>query len=131
MGDIKYTNALIFAAQILASHGNDTLKQKLIDRRTASHDDSRKTDIERERVNTLRLKQIMRLYETGLWPTGKTMNFSSGDEQLETLGYVRFYTGKNADLYIIPDRTPLEVLMVRTDRTSVFNIPLDLEITGK
>lgn len=59
------------------------------------------------------------------------MNLTRGDERLESLGYVRFYTGKNADLYIIPDREPLEVLMVRTDRTSVFNIPLGLEIEGK
>ena len=59
------------------------------------------------------------------------MNRTRGDSALELLGYVRFYTGKNADLYIIPDKNPIQILMVRTDRTSVFNIPLDLEIEGK
>lgn len=56
------------------------------------------------------------------------MNTSRGNEALETLGYVRFYTGKNADLYLIPDTEPLQILQVRTDRTSVLNIPLDLEV---
>lgn len=56
------------------------------------------------------------------------MNTSRGHEELESLGYVRFYTGKNADLYIIPHSEPLQTLIVRTDRTSVFDIPLDLQV---
>lgn len=56
------------------------------------------------------------------------MNTSRGNEALETLGYVRYYVGKNADLYVIPDTNPQQILMVRTDRTSVFDIPLDLQI---
>ncbi len=131
VGRINYLNALIFAAQILASHGNETIVENLIDRRIAAHDAVRNVDKEREWENARRLRQIMKLYETWLWPAGKPMNLTRGDERLESLGYVRFYTGKNADLYVIPDREPLEVLMVRTDRTSVFNIPLDLEIKGK
>ncbi len=131
VGRINFLNALIFAAQILASHGNETIVEKLIDRRIAAHDAVRNVDKEREWENARRLRQIVKLYETWLWPAGKPMNLTRGDERLESLGYVRFYTGKNADLYVIPDREPLEVLMVRTDRTSVFNIPLDLEIEGK
>lgn len=125
---INYTNALIFAAQLLASKGNKTIKWKLITRRQNAHDKVRKIDKEREAQNATRLSQILRLHTSWLWPTRKAMNFVRGDEGLESLGYVRFYVGKNADLYIIPKTEPIQILMVRTDRKSVFNIPLDLEI---
>lgn len=78
-----------------------------------------------------RYESIEALIASWLWPAGKQMNRNRGDSALELLGYVRFYTGKNADLYIIPDKNPIQILMVRTDRTSVFNIPLNLEIEGK
>ncbi len=78
-----------------------------------------------------RYESVETLIASWLWPAGKQMNRTRGDSALELLGYVRFYTGKNADLYIIPDKNPIQILMVRTDRTSVFNIPLDLEIEGK
>jgi phosphoribosylaminoimidazole-succinocarboxamide synthase len=131
VGNINYLNALIFVGQILASHGNGTIQEKLIERRDKAKKDVLWINKVREEVQAKRLKQIMRLHSTWLWPMSKQMNHSRGDERLESLGYVRFYKGKNADLYIIPDREPLEILMVRTDRTSVFNIPLDLEIEGK
>ncbi|EKD44392.1 MAG: phosphoribosylaminoimidazole-succinocarboxamide synthase, partial [uncultured bacterium (gcode 4)] len=125
---INYTNALIFAAQLLASKGNETIKRNLIARRKNAHDKVCLIAEEREKQNATRLDQIIRLNSSWLWPTRKAMNFTRGDEGLESLGYVRFYTGKNADLYIIPQMEPIQILMVRTDRKSVFNIPLDLEI---
>lgn len=77
---------------------------------------------------TERDKSLQSLIESGLWPQEKTINSDLGNPELEALGYVHFYTGKNADLYIIPNTDPIQILMIRTDRTSVFNIPLDLEI---
>jgi len=71
------------------------------------------------------------LIDSGLWPTDKPMTLEKWDERLEKLWYQLFYKGKNADLYLIPDTSPIEVLMVRSDRTSVFNIKLDLEIEWK
>lgn len=130
-GKVNSLNALIYAAQILASHGHDGIRDKLVARRTAAAAKVRAIDEAREAQHAARLKQIMRVVESGLWPEKKTMNFNPGDERLESLGYVRFYVGKNADLYVIPDIEPLQVLMVRSDRTSVFNIMLDLEVEGK
>ncbi|HIP56337.1 MAG TPA: phosphoribosylaminoimidazolesuccinocarboxamide synthase, partial [Arcobacter sp.] len=46
------------------------------------------------------------------------------------LGYNLFYIGKNADLYTCPGEGQ-KVLLVRSDRCSVFDIPLNLEINGK
>lgn len=80
---------------------------------------------------TERDKSLQSLIESGLWPQEKTINSDLGNPELEALGYVHFYTGKNADLYIIPNTDPIQILMIRTDRTSVFNIPLDLEIEWK
>lgn len=66
-----------------------------------------------------------------LWPESKKLDYSWADVELTKLGYTKFYTGKNADIYIVPHSEPLQILMLRTDRTSVFNIPLDLQIEGK
>jgi len=52
-------------------------------------------------------------------------------DELENLWYKLFYKGKNADLYLIPWKDPIELLVYRTDRTSVFDIPLDLEVEWK
>lgn len=66
----------------------------------------------------------------GLWPDSKKTTTQKGIDALENLGYNLFYIGKNADLYTCPGEEP-KVLLVRSDRCSVFDIPLNLEITGK
>ncbi|MFA7083013.1 MAG: phosphoribosylaminoimidazolesuccinocarboxamide synthase [Arcobacteraceae bacterium] len=65
-----------------------------------------------------------------LWPQTKKTTSQKGIDQLEELGYNLFYIGKNADLYTCPADEP-KVLLVRSDRSSVFDIPLNLEIEGK
>lgn len=66
----------------------------------------------------------------GLWPESKKTTTQKGISELEDLGYHLFYIGKNADLYTCPGDEP-KVLLVRSDRCSVFDIPLNLEIHGK
>lgn len=66
----------------------------------------------------------------GLWPESKKITTQKGISELEDLGYNLFYIGKNADLYTCPGNEP-KVLLVRSDRCSVFDIPLNLEINGK
>jgi len=66
----------------------------------------------------------------GLWPQSKKTTTQKGIAELEELGYNLFYIGKNADLYTCPGEDP-KVLLVRSDRCSVFDIPLNLEIEGK
>ena len=66
----------------------------------------------------------------GLWPQSKETTTKKGIEELEELGYNLFYIGKNADLYTCPGEDQ-KVLLVRSDRCSVFDIPLNLEIDGK
>lgn len=66
----------------------------------------------------------------GLWPESKKITTQKGISELENLGYNLFYIGKNADLYTCPGNEP-KVLLVRSDRCSVFDIPLNLEINGK
>ncbi len=75
----------------------------------------------------MNINDIKRL---GLWPESKTTTTSKGIVELEELGYNLFYIGKNADLYTCPGNDP-KVLLVRSDRCSVFDIPLNLEIEGK
>lgn len=65
-----------------------------------------------------------------LWPDSKKTTTQKGISELENLGYNLFYIGKNADLYTCPGNEP-KVLLVRSDRCSVFDIPLNLEINGK
>jgi phosphoribosylaminoimidazole-succinocarboxamide synthase len=74
--------------------------------------------------------KINRIKELGLWPESKKTTTQKGISELEDLGYNLFYIGKNADLYTCPGDDP-KVLLVRSDRCSVFDIPLNLEITGK
>lgn len=69
------------------------------------------------------------LVKTGLWPESKKMTDESGLDELEKLGYILYYVGKNADLYIKPCTT--KVLMVRTERTSVNDVKLSDTIEGK
>lgn len=66
----------------------------------------------------------------GLWPESKKTTTQKGVLELEELGYNLFYIGKNADLYTCPGNEP-KVLLVRSDRCSVFDIPLNLLIEGK
>ena len=66
----------------------------------------------------------------GLWPKSKKTTQSKGIDELENKGYNLFYIGKNADLYTCPGEDQ-KVLLVRSDRCSVFDIPLNLEIEGK
>lgn len=73
---------------------------------------------------------ITKIKELGLWPESKKTTTQKGVSELEELGYNLFYIGKNADLYTCPGDTP-KVLLVRSDRTSVFDIPLNLEIEDK
>ncbi len=73
---------------------------------------------------------IDKITELGLWPKSKETTTLKGIGQLEELGYNLFYIGKNADLYTCPGDDP-KVLLVRSDRCSVFDIPLNLEIEGK
>jgi len=68
--------------------------------------------------------------DAGLWPASKQTTDVSGLPELEKLGYKLFYIGKNADLYFVPGEIP-GAIAYRSDRTSVFNIELDLEIEGK
>jgi phosphoribosylaminoimidazole-succinocarboxamide synthase len=73
---------------------------------------------------------IEKIIELGLWPESKKTTTQKGVEELENLGYNLFYIGKNADLYTCPGDEP-KVLLVRSDRCSVFDIPLNLQIEGK
>jgi len=73
---------------------------------------------------------ISDIVSLGLWPESKKTTSQKGIQELETLGYNLFYIGKNADLYTCPGEDP-KVLLVRSDRCSVFDIPLNLEIEGK
>jgi len=66
----------------------------------------------------------------GLWPDSKKTTTQKGIPELEDLGYNLFYIGKNADLYTCLGDEP-KVLLVRSDRCSVFDIPLNLLIEGK
>lgn len=74
--------------------------------------------------------KISDIIALGLWPESKKTTSEKGISELEELGYNLFYIGKNADLYTCPGNDP-KVLLVRSDRCSVFDIPLNLEINGK
>ena len=73
---------------------------------------------------------IHKIKELGLWPDSKATTSQKGINELEDLGYNLFYIGKNADLYTCPG-DEAKVLLVRSDRCSVFDIPLNLEINTK
>lgn len=73
---------------------------------------------------------ISEITALGLWPQSKKTTSQKGLSELEDLGYNLFYIGKNADLYTCPGKDA-KVLLVRSDRCSVFDIPLNLEIEGK
>ncbi len=74
--------------------------------------------------------KISDIIKLGFWPASKKITSQKGLAELEELGYNLFYIGKNADLYTCPEDEP-KVLLVRSDRCSVFDILLNLEIEGK
>ena len=74
--------------------------------------------------------KISDIVARNLWPDSKKTTTQKGISELEELGYNLFYIGKNADLYTCPGVEP-KVLLVRSDRCSVFDIPLNLLIDGK
>ena len=74
--------------------------------------------------------KISEITKLGLWPESKKTTTQKGISELEELGYNLFYIGKNADLYTCPGEEA-KVLLVRSDRCSVFDIPLNLLIEGK
>ena len=74
--------------------------------------------------------KISDIVALGLWPDSKKTTSQKGISELEDLGYNLFYIGKNADLYT-SSGDEAKVLLVRSDRCSVFDIPLNLEIVGK
>lgn len=88
-----------------------------------------------EAVNDNVFQEIRRLdiekaKETWLWPAEKKTTTEPWLLELEKLWYKLFYRWKNADLYTIP-ANPTQFLMYRTDRASVFDIPLDLKVEWK
>ena len=74
--------------------------------------------------------KISDIVALNLWPDSKKTTTQKGISELEDLGYNLFYIGKNADLYTCPG-ADAKVLLVRSDRCSVFDIPLNLLIDGK
>lgn len=133
MWEVNYVNALIFATQVLATK-NKELENNLHARRRQKHDEVIEKDKALQTAQKRHIVNKARLIGSGLWPEGKALDYSWAHPELARLGYTKFYSGKNADLYIVPSDSPsapIDILMVRTDKTSVFNIPLDLEIEGK
>jgi phosphoribosylcarboxyaminoimidazole (NCAIR) mutase len=129
-GKVNFTNALIYGTQILATK-NPILKEKLIERREEIGLEARKKDDVLQERQKHTFKETVQFLTSWLWPEDKSLDFSNGDTELETLWYTKLYSGKNADVYKVPDTQPIQILMIRTDKTSVFNIPLDLKIEGK
>lgn len=127
-GSIKYKNAILYAAQIIGMF-NPIVRKKLDEFR-----EGLKLEV-RSKEEAWFLDQMLspakkRLFESGLWPRDKAITLEKGLPELEDLWYELFYRWKNADLYLVPDSTPIQVLQVRSDRKSVFNMKLDLEIDG-
>jgi phosphoribosylaminoimidazole-succinocarboxamide synthase len=71
------------------------------------------------------------LKTSGIWPTNKPFTEKTGENELKELGLEMFYSGKNGDLYLIPDTTKDVALLMRSDRVSVFDIPINDIVEGK
>ena len=123
---INMTNAILFAAQALWA-SNPTIRVNLDKFRLKSWNDVRAIN-ENYAKEQLLSPAKRALFDSGLWPKDKMISLERGDEELESLWYELFYKGKNADLYLVPDSNPMQIIEYRTDRKSVFDIPLDLEI---
>ena len=74
---------------------------------------------------------LSELKTSGIWPENKPFTKKSADIELQELGLVMFYSGKNGDLYLIPDENKDVVLLMRSDRVSVFDIPIGDTVEGK
>lgn len=71
------------------------------------------------------------LKTSGIWPANKPFTEKLGERELKELGLEMFYSGKNGDLYLIPDANKDVALLMRSDRVSVFDIPINDTIEGK
>lgn len=71
------------------------------------------------------------LKTSGIWPVNKPFTSKIGEPQLKELGLEMFYSGKNGDLYLIPDAARDIALLMRSDRVSVFDIPIGDVVEGK
>lgn len=71
------------------------------------------------------------LKTSGIWPVNKPFTEKQGETELKKLGLEMFYSGKNGDLYLIPDTNKNLALLMRSDRVSVFDIPINDTIEGK
>ena len=71
------------------------------------------------------------LKTSGIWPVNKPFTKKLGESKLKELGLEMFYSGKNGDLYLIPDSNKDIALLMRSDRVSVFDIPINDTIEGK
>ena len=67
----------------------------------------------------------------GIWPANKPFTTKQGEQELAKLDLEMFYSGKNGDLYLIPDADKDVALLMRSDRVSVFDIPIGDIIEGK
>jgi len=77
------------------------------------------------------LLTLNELKTSGIWPKNKDFTNKKGIKELQELGLEMFYSGKNGDLYLIPDANKNIALLVRSDRVSVFDIPVSDTIEGK
>lgn len=66
-----------------------------------------------------------------LWPESKKITHEWWLEELEKLWYRLFYRWKNADLYLIPNTIPTQILIVRTDRVSALDVMTNWEVPWK
>lgn len=71
------------------------------------------------------------LKTSGIWPANKPFTAKSGEKELKDIGLEMFYSGKNGDLYLIPDENKDLALLMRSDRVSVFDIPIGDTVEGK
>ena len=71
------------------------------------------------------------LKTVGIWPNNKPFTDKSGEEELKNIGLEIFYSGKNGDLYLIPNENKNLALLMRSDRVSVFDIPISDTIKNK
>jgi len=77
------------------------------------------------------LLTLNELKKSGIWPINKPFTEKLGESELNELGLEMFYSGKNGDLYLIPDENKDIALLMRSDRVSVFDIPINDTIEGK
>jgi len=77
------------------------------------------------------LLTLNELKTSGIWPANKPFTEKLGENALKELGLDMFYSGKNGDLYLIANKDKDIALLMRSDRVSVFDIPINDTIDGK